>query len=343
MKQLPSPLVKQPEIVNNNIHGLNGKLALASVVIGSICSGKILLMMILSGSVLTTNGTVEMEACIMDGNSKRCGAVSGVTTVTNPISLARKVMEKTPHIYLAFDGAEAFAREQASYIFMFNASYKSHFIAPENIERLKQAKEANRVQACLGHEEAEAIQKTPLSVALVEMEVSELYYEFLPKDVGKSILEGYSRVLESLSFNNNIVARIDDLLYRIPIPCIPSSGTPYKSTFTTPKFSPGPVVAPGLVDITPLLSGNCNKPPRQGFGVKHALTRYVGGEMKAKSNNCQLIKGPPSCLSTRNTDMQHARRWNFNYVGSVGGCYRMKLMVWKCGFVGDRVPSGVVT
>jgi len=55
-----------------------------------------------------------MEASIMDGNTKRCGAVSGLTTVVNPISLARLVMEKTPHIYLAFDGAERFAREQVS-------------------------------------------------------------------------------------------------------------------------------------------------------------------------------------------------------------------------------------
>lgn len=66
------------------------------------------------GSVLTTAGTVEMEACIMDGKTKKCGAVSGLTTVVNPISLARLIMEKTPHIYLAFDGAEAFAREQVS-------------------------------------------------------------------------------------------------------------------------------------------------------------------------------------------------------------------------------------
>ncbi|KAI3673329.1 hypothetical protein L6452_39446 [Arctium lappa] len=93
------------------------------------------------GSVLTSNGTVEMEACIMDGNSKRCGAVSGVSTVVNPISLARQVMEKTPHIYLAFDGAEAFAREQG-----LETIDKSYFITTENIERLKQAKEANRVQ-----------------------------------------------------------------------------------------------------------------------------------------------------------------------------------------------------
>lgn len=71
------------------------------------------------GSVLTTNGTVEMEACIMDGNSKKCGAVSGLSTVINPISLARRVMEETPHIYLAFDGAEAFAREQVSETIFF--------------------------------------------------------------------------------------------------------------------------------------------------------------------------------------------------------------------------------
>lgn len=55
-----------------------------------------------------------MEASIMDGKTKRCGAVSGLTTVVNPISLARLVMEKTPHIYLAFDAAEAFARAHVS-------------------------------------------------------------------------------------------------------------------------------------------------------------------------------------------------------------------------------------
>ncbi|KAF2312896.1 hypothetical protein P3X46_023153 [Hevea brasiliensis] len=92
------------------------------------------------GSVLTTVGTVEMEACIMDGK-KNCGAVSGLTTVVNPVSLARLVMEKTPHIYLAFEGAEYFAREQG-----VETVNSSHFVTPENVERLKQAKEANRVQ-----------------------------------------------------------------------------------------------------------------------------------------------------------------------------------------------------
>lgn len=66
------------------------------------------------GSVLTNKGTVEMEASIMDGSTKNCGAVSGLKTVVNAVSLARLVMEKTPHVYLAFDGAEEFAKEQVS-------------------------------------------------------------------------------------------------------------------------------------------------------------------------------------------------------------------------------------
>ncbi|CAI0556575.1 unnamed protein product [Linum tenue] len=65
------------------------------------------------GSVLTTDGTVEMEA-VIDGKTMRCGAVSGLTTVVNAVSVARLVMDKTPHIYLGFQGAEAFAREHVS-------------------------------------------------------------------------------------------------------------------------------------------------------------------------------------------------------------------------------------
>jgi len=93
------------------------------------------------GSVLTAAGTVEMEACVMEGATLRCGAVSGLSTVANAVSLARLVMERTPHIYLAFDGAEAFARDQG-----VETKDPSHFITEHNIERLRQAKEANRVQ-----------------------------------------------------------------------------------------------------------------------------------------------------------------------------------------------------
>uniref|UniRef100_A0A7N0U9M3 Uncharacterized protein n=1 Tax=Kalanchoe fedtschenkoi TaxID=63787 RepID=A0A7N0U9M3_KALFE len=54
------------------------------------------------GSALTEKETVEMEVSIMDGRGRRCGAVSGLTTVKNPISLSRLVMDKSPHSYLAF-------------------------------------------------------------------------------------------------------------------------------------------------------------------------------------------------------------------------------------------------
>lgn len=72
------------------------------------------------GSALTEKGTVEMEASIMDGPKRRCGAVSGLTTVKNPISLARLVMDKSPHSYLAFNGAEDFARQQVRVLFTYS-------------------------------------------------------------------------------------------------------------------------------------------------------------------------------------------------------------------------------
>jgi beta-aspartyl-peptidase (threonine type) len=52
-----------------------------------------------------------MDAAIMDGLTLRAGAVGSVARVRNPIDLARAVMEKTPHVMLAGQGAEAFARE----------------------------------------------------------------------------------------------------------------------------------------------------------------------------------------------------------------------------------------
>lgn len=64
------------------------------------------------GSVFTSEGTNEMDAAIMDGRDQNCGAVSGLTTIRNPIRLARKVMEESRHVFLVGSGAEAFAAEQ---------------------------------------------------------------------------------------------------------------------------------------------------------------------------------------------------------------------------------------
>lgn len=63
------------------------------------------------GAVFNAAGGHELDASIMDGSNKACGAVAAVKTVKNPISLARLVMEKTRHVLLTSDGAERFAEE----------------------------------------------------------------------------------------------------------------------------------------------------------------------------------------------------------------------------------------
>lgn len=76
------------------------------------------------GAVFTHDGGHALDAAIMDGSSLAVGAVTGVETVKNPISLARLVMTETPHVLLSGTGAEAFAdttgveRVEADYFFV---------------------------------------------------------------------------------------------------------------------------------------------------------------------------------------------------------------------------------
>ena len=62
------------------------------------------------GAVFTHAGTVELDAAIMDGATGRAGAVAGVTTLRNPVTAARAVMERSRHVLLIGAGAEAFAQ-----------------------------------------------------------------------------------------------------------------------------------------------------------------------------------------------------------------------------------------
>jgi L-asparaginase / beta-aspartyl-peptidase len=63
------------------------------------------------GAVFTNEGTHELDAAIMDGRDLSCGSVASLKTVKNPISLARMVMEKSPHVFMVGQGAERFADE----------------------------------------------------------------------------------------------------------------------------------------------------------------------------------------------------------------------------------------
>ena len=62
------------------------------------------------GAVVNSKGEAEMDASIMDGTTKKAGAVAGVKKIKHPISLARKVMESTPHVMLFGEGADDFGR-----------------------------------------------------------------------------------------------------------------------------------------------------------------------------------------------------------------------------------------
>ncbi|KAG8376965.1 hypothetical protein BUALT_Bualt09G0119200 [Buddleja alternifolia] len=149
------------------------------------------------------------------------------------------------------------------------------------------------------------------------LDMSKIQYN---KDVGKSILESYSRVLESLAFN--IVARIDDLLYVddlskhsdqvvsiSKVGMITHKTTPYKTAFTTPTFSPLQLISPAKGDRSPYIESN--KLSLRGFGVKRILTDYLSVEGKGKecssnikrsdslSSTTQEILSSPSLESSR--------------------------------------------
>ena len=83
------------------------------------------------GSVLTSEGNVEMDASIMDGATRAAGAVSGVRSTRNPVSLARAVMERSGHVFLGGAGADRFARAQG-----IEEVAAEYFVTPERREQL---------------------------------------------------------------------------------------------------------------------------------------------------------------------------------------------------------------
>ncbi len=88
------------------------------------------------GAVFTNAETNELDASIMDGKTLNAGASAGTTTVRNPINLARKIMENSPHVMMAGIGAETYAKEQG--LTIVDSSY---FFTKRRLNSLKRVKE----------------------------------------------------------------------------------------------------------------------------------------------------------------------------------------------------------
>jgi L-asparaginase / beta-aspartyl-peptidase len=87
------------------------------------------------GSVFTYDGGISMDAAIMDGQTRAAGAISGTTIARNPVSLARRVMEDSPHVFLSGTGADGFATEKG-----LATEEPSYFETPERREQLDKMK-----------------------------------------------------------------------------------------------------------------------------------------------------------------------------------------------------------
>ncbi len=100
------------------------------------------------GAVFTNEGRNELDASIMDGKTLEAGAVAGVTTIKNPISAARAVMEKSEHVMMVGPGAEKFATEAGLEVVDPN-----YFWTKERWEGLQQAKSEDSTKAVLDHDQ----------------------------------------------------------------------------------------------------------------------------------------------------------------------------------------------
>jgi isoaspartyl peptidase/L-asparaginase-like protein (Ntn-hydrolase superfamily) len=77
------------------------------------------------GGLPNAIGTVQLDACVMDGRTLGCGAVAALENIRHPAALARRVMERTPHILLAGEGARLFAIQEGFTL--------SHLTTPESL------------------------------------------------------------------------------------------------------------------------------------------------------------------------------------------------------------------
>jgi L-asparaginase / beta-aspartyl-peptidase len=95
------------------------------------------------GAVFNHEGKNELDSSIMDGATHRAGAVAGLKHIKNPVLLARLVMEKSPHVMMVGEGAEAFAKDHGGIEFV----PESYFYTERSWQALQRALEEEKTSA----------------------------------------------------------------------------------------------------------------------------------------------------------------------------------------------------
>lgn len=88
-------------------------------------------------------GTVQLDACVMDGKTLSCGAVAGVENIRHPAALARRVMEKTPHVLLVGEGARWFGIQEGFPLETLNT--------PESVAEWERSRARQRPELVVPH------------------------------------------------------------------------------------------------------------------------------------------------------------------------------------------------
>lgn len=99
------------------------------------------------GAVFTSDGTNELDAAMMDGATLNAGSVAGLKHIKNPISLARRVMENSPHVMMVGEGAEAFAKQQG-----FELVDPSYFRTEQRWNQLQEVKKREQQMQDASHQ-----------------------------------------------------------------------------------------------------------------------------------------------------------------------------------------------
>jgi beta-aspartyl-peptidase (threonine type) len=93
------------------------------------------------GAVFTNDGKNELDAAIMDGETRKAGAVAGISSVKSPVAAARAVMDNSPHVMMIGKGAEQFASEQGLEIVD-----PSYFYTDRRFEQLQRIRSTEKQQ-----------------------------------------------------------------------------------------------------------------------------------------------------------------------------------------------------